>query len=455
MRTQIDFGTLLDKAKIIVGQDWSVEASKELRKISKRHNRALRRYGAAGANSRIGICRHLENRLVCSPASWMIHLILAAPTGQTECWDALKERAGLLARKSVSKDVATARTLSKPEGGQRVILMFSWNARAGQSLFRWMATARCGESSYEYVRKGRGREAAAGAALHAIKHKGVRWFVLADVKGFFPSCSREMAKHALPIRKALLDRFAFVSDDVTIKDNHNADKHSFEQAVRFGLPEGSMCSGIVASKILERVLDNIDAPLVLCHGDNILIGCKTEAEAHAKQTALASACEKHPNGPLLLKELEVVRLGAQMDFCGYRFKKRKTWHGGYGKAVPSEKAFVRLDRRLFRKLFFALEPDQSHLIDRHASKWASSFRHWKGRHIGAGLAAICVELEVVPLVRHAQRMASKMSFPSFSALNDYLFGSTSPFQPKSYQAGGFQKPPPKTSLNAIFDADSG
>lgn len=314
-----------------------------------------------------------------------------------------------------------AKVKAKPDGGTRIICSFSKVARASQTLAATIILARSGPSPYEYVRKGRGRDAAAAAGLHAINHHGVKWLSLSDVKGFFPSCTREMAYSVIPVSRTLLNNAVFVPNDTPITLT-NTTNTTLEHAVRSGLIEGSRTSGIVAQKIMEDRLKSVPASLKICHGDNVMIGARTEAECLAKANAFASSLEKHPNSPLQLKENIIAKVGEPyMDFCGYRFRPKKLW-GNWkrARATPSHKAFTRYDRRMFVRLFLGGGSYEEQVVETYTAHWAQSFGIWRGRSQGRGLAEICTFTELVPLVRKAKAGAKGLTFSSFAELKAYV-----------------------------------
>lgn len=415
-------GDVLNASRRVLRANHTSEIDRQMRHIFKRYSRALRGYARAGRASSIRATRSREYLLSRSPAAKIVSYLLAYPnkakTGLT--FGELQAEAFKINPRAACLDPVRATIKGKPDGGTRIICSFSKVARGTQTLAATIILARAGTSPYEYVRKGRGRDAAAAAGLHAINHHGVKWLSLSDVKGFFPSCTREMAYSVIPTSRTLLNNAVFVPNDTPITFT-NTTHTTFEHAVRSGLIEGSRTSGIVAQKIMEDRLKSVAASLKICHGDNVMIGARTEAECLAIASAFASSLEKHPDSPLQLKESIIAKVGEPcMDFCGYRLRPKNLW--GNARATPSRKAFTRYDRRMFVRLFLCDSSHEEQIVETYTSDWAQSFGIWRGRSQGCGLAEICTFTELVPMVRQVKAMnkAKELKFSSFVELKRYV-----------------------------------
>ena len=232
-----------------------------------------------------------------------------------------------------------------------------------------------------------------------------------------------MAYSVIPISRTLLNNAVFVPNDTPITFQ-NTTNTTLEHAVRSGLIEGSQASGIVAQKIMEDRLNSVPASLKVCHGDNVMIGARTEAESLAIANAFASTLEKHPDGPLQLKESVIAKVGEPyMDFCGYRLRPKKRWgNTKRARATPSHKAFTRYDRRMFVRLFLGGDSYEEQIVEAYTASWAQSFGIWTGSSQGRGLAEICTLTELVPMVWKAQAEAKAegLKFSSFTELKTYV-----------------------------------
>ena len=135
---------------------------------------------------------------------------------------------------------------------------------------------------------------------------------------------------------SIIEATIFIHEDTEMKLHGlygDKESHSSAQAIRKGIPQGSLASILVAGKVLERHLDKLAARYAVSYVDNVLIGGKTQAEVQANVIALATSFEGHPSGSLRLTG-DIKRLGDEtMDYLGYRFRRRSMKHGGFGRAT--------------------------------------------------------------------------------------------------------------------------
>lgn len=356
--------------------------------------------------------RDALNRLHSSPAAKTVAYLLAYPSsGASLTWAQVKsqsERVGVLrpsGERVISWEVA------KRTKGARTICSFGPISRAAQQMVSHIIFVVAGPSPYEFAQSGRGRDAAARITLQSIRHKGVRWFGLADVKDCFPSISREMVKQVLPFLPwSIIDTTVFIHNDTDITARSlNGDKANNKSvnAIRQSLPQGSLVSLLVASKVLQPHLDLLDAPLVIIHVDNVMIGAKTEEQIQANLIALTSSMEKTSGGSLQLIS-EFCRIGdPEMDFLGYRFRRNWVASGGFGRAYPAERSFRRLHYRLARMLLVMPDTHWANTIEQECARWVRSFPAWSGRYRSEYFAILHCELEIVPLVNRIRSLTTK------------------------------------------------
>lgn len=277
----------------------------------------------------------------------------------------------------------------KENGKLRHILMFGPKRRAMQYLCLQVLKVRLGESPYEYARKGRGRDKALLAAIKAIKMKGgPRHFITTDIKECFPSFNREAIMKLLPLRNDVVKNCLLIPNDALLEI---ANASISENAVRSGIPTGSLASPYIASKLLEPVLQQF-GDHVWSHVDDIMIGCKTAEETQAKMKTLVMLLDQHPAGPLFMKEMNYAPLGKIIDFLGYRLVRRWKQFGGGARTYPSQKSFQKMRVRLTSRLeyvdlndpaneYFSFD-DFRAVADGYLNDWINSYGAWDNRKIG-------------------------------------------------------------------------
>jgi len=420
-------GEVLDAARAITGSDvLSPDIETELRKAIDGYQKRLTHLQNAHRKGDYHLQHDALRRVYSAPAARIVAFVLA--NGKTKhltmSWDQIKETARKVLVCRPSGERVKARPEPKATEGHRWVCIYSPLARAAQCMVKHIIFVVAGPSPYEFAQKGHGRDAAARVTLHEIKNGGVRCFGLADVKDCFPSITREMVKKAMPfLPMSIIDGTIFVHEETVIKFPYLSyeNTHHSETVIRSGLPQGSLVSPLIASKVLEPHLDAVDARLVLIHVDNILIGAKTEGQIEAILTALASSLKEQPGGSLQLK-IEIRKLGdPELNFLGYRFLRAWRAYGGFGCARPSRKSEKKFDRLLAKKLLFAADNTFAEVIEKECERWVLSFPAWEGRERTRYLAVIHAENDVAPLVDHVRReiRRNKISWSDFASMDEF------------------------------------
>lgn len=338
-------------------------------------------------------------------------------------WDHIKATACKVLLCRPSGERVNAQQKPKATGGSRWLCSFSPLSCAAQCMVKHIIFVVAGPSPYEFAQKGHGRDAAARVTLHSIKYEGVRWFGLADVKDCFPSITREMVKKALPfLPMSIIDSTIFIHEETDIKiHNPYKDNKASETVIRMGIPQGSLVSPLVASKVLEPYLDAVDAPLVIIHVDNLLIGTKSEEQTQTILTALASSLKKHPNGSLRLT-IEIRKWGdPELNFLGYCFRRKSREYGGFGRATPSRKSEKRFLRLLASKLLFIPDKAFPDTIEKECKRYVRSFPAWNGGERSRYLSEIHAENDLVPLVDMVRRAIkqNKITWSNFASMAQF------------------------------------
>lgn len=243
----------------------------------------------------------------------------------------------------------------KVDGGMRPIWSFRSQRRALQLIAKHTLMAQWAEPEFDFAVRGRGRDAAMDHVMQAIpKEGGPRWFLTADIKNCFGSFNKEMIPATIPLPANVVLNSILISESTLVTtDDISA---TSQKAVPSGLPQGSLASSYIATKLLEPVVAKLHGEVVASYADDILVGCRSKNEAEANKLLLGDLLADHPAGPLFMKS-SVAPLGKPIDFLGYRLRRRWLCYGGGVRCIPSPKAFYFFELRLIGKLREA-EPGQ-------------------------------------------------------------------------------------------------
>jgi hypothetical protein len=295
-------------------------------------------------------------------------------------------RAKELRLRSPTAEHVLAQTLPKPDGGHRVISSYGPMDTSAKRLGTDILQVVWGVSPYEYSRKGRGRDAAIRNALHGFNEGGVKRYERTDVKNFYPSVDKKWLVSSIPMAAAISRNVFLISDDKQIIWTHGDE--ASEATVRAGLPQGSRPSALIASKLIEAVVDGVQGvSLAISHGDDVLLGVAPGADAEVVRSALVSRFAKHPAGPFQLKIVEDIKLGRPNDFCGYMLRHRAAQYGGGARASASRKAILRQKKQVARKIVFVGRSHEEDCLTTYLEHWVKSFGEW-----GAGETAVDVAI---------------------------------------------------------------
>ncbi|MCO4090736.1 MAG: hypothetical protein HEQ34_02135 [Sphingorhabdus sp.] len=363
-------------------------------------------------------------------------------------WDEVKTQSKRVNVLRPSGELVISWEQAKRTLGVRTICAFGPISRAAQEMVSHIIFVVAGPSPYEFAQSRRGRDAAARVSLHNIKHKGVRWFGLADVSNCFPSINREMVKQALPFLPwSIIDATIFIHDDTDISATSlNGDKANNKSvnAIRQSLPQGSLASLLVTSKVLQPHLDALSAPLIIIHVDDVMIGAKTEEQIQANLIALTSSMKKTSGGSLHLTT-QVCKLGdPEMDYLGYRFRQEWMLAGGFGRAFPAKRSFRQLHVRIARKLLLIPEKFWAETIEIECARWIRSFPAWAGRFRSEYFAILHCELDMLPMLYRVRAAITeaKYKWASFSEMTDFLTSTANLLadqMPRLFTEGGPSK----------------
>ena len=388
----ITVSDVLNAATSALGKGWHSDAAlKATVKASAKnfvamlHSLKIARPGPAQRARQYYVLRSLDARYCCILLGWPSK---EAPRSQDELLAMARE---LNARRDCGEDVRAYP--KKKKIGVRWISIFGPKRRALQRLAKEVLDATVGVSPYDYCRRKRGANRALRAMETAATRKGARWYSISDVRECYSSFDRERMIPLIPLPRAVIENCILIPEGTKIVLQKVLEQQASEQAVRRGIPQGSLASPAVAAFLLRPVLDKLSGKVVLCHGDDIVTGTKTEKECLSNSHALAQACLEHPAGPLLMKANRVARLGTPIDLLGYRMMRRWKQYGGGVRFRPSpagfEKFYERVVMELKRDCFWT--DDLKAKAMKKAANWKSGLQLWDTSVAGD----LMVEIELV------------------------------------------------------------
>ena len=301
--------------------------------------------------------------------------------------------------------------------GYRIICRFGPRRRGLQVLVREILRAAWGPSSFDFAQKGLGRDRAMKAILAKTDTRGgPRWILTADIANCFGSFDREGLKVTLPLPHAVTENTILIPLGAHVIPHHTfTTEHPSEPAVWLGLPQGSLASPYVASKLLEPTLAQMGGKLTVSLADDILAGGATQAEVETIRDALVTLLAAHPAGPLLLKTNVVSRLGKPIDFLGYRLRARSKHFGGGARCTPSPNAFDAFEENMRLRLQHSDYGQLESTADAYLSSWQGAYGAWDRSEAGDTLLWLKVYQDILPPIRKLKAAEWKLELENISA----------------------------------------
>jgi hypothetical protein len=259
------------------------------------------------------------------------------------------------------------------DSGMRLTFAFDIKRRALQKLVLLILTSALGQSKYEFARKGKGPVRALNSVKDAIQQKGgPRWFNLIDIVNFYGSVTRDQMKEIIPLPDRVIQNVVFLPYK---REEKILREFPLLQAAQVGIPQGSLASPFIASKIMESILDKVPGYPKIVHGDDMIVGNDRECDAQANEGVVQALCAEHPAGPFKVKP-EISKFGTPLDYLGYRIRRRRKEFGGGVRFTPSPKSFARFDKRMFTKLSQSHPSEIEENEKIYRTNWMNSFSIW-------------------------------------------------------------------------------
>jgi hypothetical protein len=216
----------------------------------------------------------------------------------------------------------------KRDGSARPICDFGFQNRVLQQLVLTALEAGASFHPAQFNVAGRGGTHAAKRALRDAYASGhYKYVVQVDVRNCFPSFTATGVAESLPIPRqvtnavVMLDNLQVTPTYTSARARHH---HRAEPPAMTGLPQGSICSTIVQSILLKPLLDVVPATaFAAMWADNLIVLCRTRAEAERTIMDLHQAARSLPSGPVQLTDGGVGRVSSKTEFIGSVFQRRK------------------------------------------------------------------------------------------------------------------------------------
>lgn len=291
-------------------------------------------------------------------------------------------------------------------GSWRPVGLSGRRRKAQQFILRDVLSATIGSSPFESTVSGAGGESQHFKDIADAISKGYHWWVVIDVKNFFPSL-RPGHLAGFPLPKWAVENIAFLPPGVPIKvidprcdficdeeciigGNDDpipgypypltcGELRSMLSMVRQGLIQGDVGAPQIACTVLGRELQQgLGKWGVQCRSfvDDIALGARTQSELTTAIKALTSRLQSHPAGPLELHEHEIKHVDDSFFHLGYRVRRLPN---GEVRVCPALKRFDRVRRRLLDRLKGSSAFDKQELIEEgleYAQRWYQSQQAW-------------------------------------------------------------------------------
>jgi hypothetical protein len=402
MSTDLSMDEIMGSVGRMLGEGWSEDtAAADFVKL--RSARFVRRLSDLARKAKRGKnTKQAAARIIGSFDARFCAVILGWPKGGKPIrLSAAIEMANRLNPTAPSREVVYVKLLAKPEGGTRPILKFGPERRALQVLAKHVLMAVWGPAKFDFAQRGRGRDRAMDVIVDKTAKKGgARWFLTADIRNCFGSFDREALLKVIPLSKNVIWNCILVPEDTPLIDEYGYRTLPSEIAALSGLPQGSLASPYIASKLIEQVLEQLDGVIVLSHADDIIVGTRTQAQAEANMHRLGDLLADHPAGPLFMKS-HIAPLGKPIDYLGYRIRRRALQFGGGVRLIPNPKSFARMEARAYAKLLLEPSATREAKADLYAMDWMNSFPRWDRSPAAKLQLWITIHAHVLPGVSYA------------------------------------------------------
>lgn len=357
------------------------EERAELRRQAKALHKKVRRIGQLRASS--GRQAQLEtNELLASMRAKVCAIIRTTPPLEAASISMAEvyRRARALTPRSLSEEAVRIRMQPKPNGGFRPITAFGPGRRAYQKIAGDLLKAKLPAYSFDFGDEGGGIDRMTHYIVRGLQSGEYDHVVTADIQDCYGSVTgKEALHHMLPIPRWLLEK-AIAVDEQTILE---ADQRfralaasEADGAVRRGLPQGASPSSLIMSRaILGPVLaGTFFANRMALFGDNIFVLARSRQDGEEIYSALSSALQGSPVGPLAIGEHDIQSARNKITLVTYAIKPLRPQYGGGWRVMPSWKSYRNFENEVARR---ASAGDTWEEIEVYIRKWVAAFRLWR------------------------------------------------------------------------------
>jgi RNA-directed DNA polymerase len=306
----------------------------------------------------------------------------STPTPFSEVWNLADHL-----RRNMSKPSFGLARLKPKATGFREIVMFDLFDVARQKLLAMSLRPFVRLHRMQFALRG-GRSVACEELLRAlIQAPASARIIHIDVRNFYGSISRAWLQENLPLPASIIQGVVF--PDVLrwhIGLAHLTDEGTEERG-RWGIPQGSAVSSIIAEFVMASVLqagaDLLEGLSCFNYSDNLaVIGVLVPGNLDVTvfKERLSELFRSHQAGPFHLRFVDVSTITQPFKFLGYHFQKTER---GARAFLPERVAFLK-EMNFERDVLEAETIEKVFKLEHAARSYCAAFRLWEG---GAAMQA--------------------------------------------------------------------
>jgi len=259
--------------------------------------------------------------------------------------------------------------------GWRSLCMFGLRRRAAQIIVRDILDAKFGTDPLDEMRRGAGCDRSSDRIV--MEMSVYSHWICVDLANYYGSVGQEGVIDLLGLPKAVVTNYVFAPVEVvkplSVSPHTLGSPLWSDEAVRLGLPQGSLVSPMIAGLLLGPTLRSIiAADQVRFYGDDILIGTSSLAEAKKVVLALNDAFKAHPAGPFPLRRCDIMSNLSGFEFTKYKF--RAAYGGQKIRRLIAPRSRLKFRRKLAGIGASELTwPEKLKAAERYTRRWVASF----------------------------------------------------------------------------------
>jgi RNA-directed DNA polymerase len=340
---------------------------------------------AAGRN---WVARRKQNELLsCLPARLLASVaairkinrrrLMRAPGIQfSEVWNLADDL-----RRNMSRPSFGSARLKPKATGLREVVMFELFDVARQKLIAMLLRPFVRLHPVQYALEG-GRSVACEELLKALIQAPANARIIhVDITNCYGSISRQWLRENLPLSASIIERLVFPDVLRWHLGLAHCENEGTEESGRWGIPQGSAVSPIIAEFVMADILragaDLLEGLRCFNYSDNLaVIGVLVpgDFEVSAFMERLVEVFRNHRAGPFQLRFVEVSTVTRPFRFLGYHFQKTAN---GARAFLPERVAFLR-EMNIERDLLEAETLAKVLKIEHAARSYCASFPLWEG-----------------------------------------------------------------------------